>query len=351
MSYTPFNAPLLSPLLGDADIAANFSVKADVECMLQFEAALAKSQAEVGLISDSAALMIGSVCSEFEPDIGKLRAGVERDGMAVPEFVRQLREASGDAGEFVHFGSTSQDVIDTSLVLRLVKVNSVLEERLASVLETLEQLITRFGDREFTGHTRMQEALPIKARHRLWQWSDPLKAQATALTGITDNLHVVQLGGPVGDLQTMEDKGEEVRGRLAFNTGLGDPGRSWHTDRTCLVQYCNWLSLTCSHLGKIGQDFALMALLKNGELEFDSAGGSSAMSHKQNPIKAETLVSQAEFASLLASGMQHASLHEQERSGSAWTLEWMIIPQVTVVTGSALTNANALLGSIRSFGK
>ena len=175
--------------------------------------------------------------------------------------------------------------------------------------------------------------------------------QIAAFDAIEAELHVVQLGGPVGDLQKMGKKGADVRKRLAEELQLGDPGASWHTDRSRLIGYCNWLTQTSAGLGKIGQDFALMAQDAAREISFKDAGGSSAMAHKQNPIKAEVLISQARFAAVLASGMDQAAIHEQERSGSAWALEWMILPQIAVVAGASLNNTISLLGSITDMGK
>ncbi len=351
MSFTPFNAHLLSPLLGDMELAQHFSVKSDVECMLSFEVALAVAQAEAGMIPDDAAAKINEACGGFEPDMGALQIGVERDGMAVPEFIAQLRRACDEASEFLHLGTTSQDVIDTSLTLRLQRVNSILRKRLVDLVKQLANLDRKFGKREMMGHTRMQPALPIRVSHRLSNWSFPLEKQLASLDQIERELHVVQLGGAVGDLKTMAEKAEAVRRKLAKELGLNDPGRSWHTDRSCLIAYCNWLAQTCAQLGKIGQDFLLMARDGSDEFSFHDAGGSSAMAHKQNPIRAEALVAQARFVATLAGGMQQAAIHEQERSGSAWTLEWMIIPQITIETGASLKNAARLLGTITSIGK
>lgn len=351
MSYTPFNAPLLSGLLGDAEVAAAFSVKADIEAILEFEKALVAAQSEAGLVPVDAAAVIAKTASEFKPEMAALQQGVLRDGMAVPELVSQLRNAcTKGAGKFLHLGATSQDAIDTSLALRLKTVNATLHERLVRLLETIANLDSRFGDRELMARTRMQAALAITVNDRLSLWAASIGRQLEKMIIIRDEIEVVQLGGPVGTLGKMEGKGAKIRKLMAEKLGLNDPKEVWHTDRSRLISYCNWLSAVCASLGKVGQDFSLMSQNGFDEIQFEGAGGSSAMGHKQNPVKAEVLVSQARFSASLASGMQQSAIHEQERSGASWTLEWMIVPQMCVVTGSALNNANALLRSVTGIG-
>ena len=351
MSFTPYNAPLLSGLLGDLEIAKHFSVMADIAAILKFEAALASAQSEFGLIPEEHSKIIEKACSEFEPDMTLLQSGAARDGMAVPEFIRQLRLACGDeAGASLHFGSTSQDVVDTSLTLRLIAVNDLLNQRLTKVLEDIETIDKNFGSRELLGRTRMQAALPVTVGHRLAQWRKPLEDLAADYQRIKDNMHVVQLAGPVGTLSRMKGKGDEIRGRLAQLLELNDPGGTWHTDRSRLTAYCNWLTGICNALGKLGQDAALMAQNGIDELSFEGAGSSSAMAHKQNPVKAETLVTLARFSATLVSGMHHNAVHEQERSGISWTFEWLVVPQLCVVTGAALRNASLLLKSVTEIG-
>ncbi|MEM9279769.1 MAG: 3-carboxy-cis,cis-muconate cycloisomerase [Pseudomonadota bacterium] len=347
MSFTPYNAPLLSGLLGDMEIAAHFSVKADIAAMLKFESMLAKAQVETGLISEDHAKDIAATCDGFEPDMKALQQGSAQDGMAVPEFIQQLRGACDrEVAASLHFGSTSQDVVDTSLTMRLVEVNRILQARLTGVTEELASLEKRYGERELMARTRMQAALPVNVADRLQQWHRPIKQHLASFGDIKSNLHVVQLGGPVGTLSKMRDNGPEIRAKLAELLELNDPGEVWHTDRARLNAYCNWLCGLCGCLGKLGQDAALMAQNGIEEISFDDAGSSSAMAHKRNPIKAEMLVTIARFAATLNAGMQHNMIHEQERSGAAWTFEWLIIPQLCVATGASLRNADTLLKSI-----
>lgn len=352
MSYTPFNAPLLSGLLGDMEIASFFSVKADCAAMLRFEALLAEAEAAAGIIPDEAARAIFEVSKTFEPDMKMLNEGASHDGMAVPDFVTQLRSAVGEPhAQYVHFGSTSQDVIDTSLIMRLKNVNGILDARLKAIIANISDLDRKFGNLPLMARTRMQAALPILVSDRLHQWMGPLIDHCERLVALEANLYQLQFAGPVGTLEKLGSKGNSIRAHLADLLDLTDPGTSWHTDRSNLVEYANWLSLVTGALGKMGQDIVLMAQNDLDEIDFDNAGGSSAMPHKENPIKAESLVTLARFNATLLPGMHQSLVHEQERSGAAWTLEWMLIPQLCVATGAALRNAERLLGSVNWIGK
>jgi 3-carboxy-cis,cis-muconate cycloisomerase len=132
--------------------------------------------------------------------------------------------------------------------------------------------------------------------------------------------------------------------------GLGVPARSWHSQRDGIVELADWLSLVSGSLGKIGVDIGLMAQNGVGEIALEGGGGSSAMPHKQNPVAAEVLVALARYNATLTGGMHQALLHEQERSGAAWTLEWLILPQMVVTTGASLRTAKALLGHVTRIG-
>lgn len=352
MSYTPYNAPILSGLLGDMEIARHFSVQADFDAMLKFEAGLADAQGRLGVIPKDAADAIIQACKTFEPDLKLINAAVVTDGLAVPEFIRQLRTHVGDEhSTHVHFGSTSQDVIDTSLILRLVGVISILETRLDKLDTALGDLADRFGTHDMMGRTRMQAALPIKVIDRIRIWHAPLQDHIARLELLKPQLLKLQLGGPVGTNEAYGDKADILVETLADILGLEPASSCWHTDRSSIVEFCNWLSLVTGTLGKIGQDISLMAQQGIGEIVLMGGGGSSAMPHKQNPIKSETLVTLAQFNATQMSGMHHAVLHEQERSGVAWSLEWMIVPQMCVATGAGTRLASELLATIQNMGQ
>lgn len=351
MSFTLPGSLLISALTGDPEIEALFSVEAEIAAMLRFEAALARAQSRFDLVPAAAADAIGEACGRFSPDFPALAAGMARDGVAVPELVRQLRAAVGEPhSAHVHFGATSQDVVDTALVLRLAQVCSILENRLESLVATLDDLLARFADAPLMGRTRMQAAIPITAGDRIRAWRAPLPKHLERLEQLKPRLLRIQFGGAAGTLEKMEGKGGDITVALADELGLAI-STQWHADRTAVVEFSSWLALVAGSLGKLGQDVALMAQNELAEITLSGAGGSSAMPHKQNPVKAETLVALARHCGVLAGGMQHALVHEQERSGAAWTLEWLLLPQLCVASGAATRVASELVASIGRMGR
>jgi 3-carboxy-cis,cis-muconate cycloisomerase len=351
MSVSPFDDPLLSALLGDDEIALQFSPEADFEEMNYFEETLARAESAEGVIPPAAADAISLACAAFEPDPALVRQAVARDGVVVPEYVRQLRERIGPPhAAHLHFGATSQDVIDTSLVRRLLPVVQTFDERLATLIVALDDLVRRFGRHGIMARTRMQDALPTTVAARVATWRSPLVRHRERLAELKPRLLVLQFGGAVGTRDKLGDKGEGVALRLADALGLA-PARPWHSQRDNLAEFSAWMALVAGSLGKIGADVALMAQNAIGEVTLSGAGSSSAMPHKANPVRAEVLVALARYTAHLSGAMLDALVHEQERSGAAWTLEWLSLPQMTVATGAALRTAAALLSSVTAMGK
>jgi 3-carboxy-cis,cis-muconate cycloisomerase len=306
--------------------------------------ALARTQAKLGIIPGVAADAIAAAATDFRPDIAMLADGTRCDGMVVPAWIDQLRRKIGDPhGQHVHFGSTSQDVLDTSLVLRLRPVLDILAARLASIEAGLDVLTQKYGKQPAMARTRMQRALPILWEDRIAAWRTPLGRHQQRLAELRPRLMVLQFGGPVGTLDKFGDQGPTLAAALGKALDLAVPHICWHTARDNLAEFAGWLSLVTGSLGKIGQDVAMLAQNEIGDVTLPGGGKSSAMHHKNNPVAAEILVTLARFNATQLSAMHQALVHEQERSGSAWTLEWMILPQMVAATAASLTHAATLI--------
>ncbi len=346
MTISAFEHPFLSGLVGDDEVAAHLSAEADIAAMLTFEAALARAEAKAGIIPAKAAERIADIRSSFRPEMEALRTSVSTDSVVVPELVEQLRRAvGGDEARHVHFGATSQDVIDTSLMLRLKVILPLLAGRINGILHSLDALDNPFGGRKMMAYTRMQAAIPITVSDRLHAWRDPLVRHGKAAAHLEFPL---QFGGAAGSLDKLGTVADQVRADLARELALADR-RQWQSQRDPVVNIGHWLSLVTGSLGKMGQDIALMAQA-GGEIELAGGGASSAMAHKQNPIAAETLVTLARFNAVQMSGLNQSLVHEQERSGSAWMLEWLILPQMVMATATALRLGQQLLAQIKRLG-
>lgn len=341
----------MARLAGDADIAAAFSDTAMLQRYLRYEIALALALADAGQADADIARNVATAMESFVPDEAAIADGMVSDGLPVPAFIRQLKAHVGAQGKgIVHHGATSQDLVDTATMQALGQANDLIAERLAEVIAALATLKDRFGAKRLMAVTRMQPAIPFHAGDRIEAWSRPLLALQKRLPELRSRLEVLQFGGPVGTLDALGDAGPTVAAALSLRLGLPWPGHAWHNARGAIAEYAGLLSEITGALGKIGQDIALMALRGEDDIRMSGGGGSSAMPHKQNPVSAERLVTLARFNATLISGLHQSLVHEQERSGAAWTLEWLLLPQMCQATGAGLTASLGLLGSIERIG-
>lgn len=336
---------LLQHLVGDAEFEALFTDAAELAAILRFEAALAGAEADAGLIPTDAATAIGRVIDSFTPDWIDLAQGIAKDGVVVPALVRQLRATAGGNAKWVHFGATSQDAIDTGLMLRLASAIGLIEQRLIAIETALSALGERDGTQTMMAHTRMQQALPITVGAKIASWTAPLARSRHTLGALRRRLLVIQLGGPVGTRAELGEAADTVARRLAerLDLGLAEP---WHAERDPIAELGGVLSLISGALGKLGADVALLAQNEVAIVKLEGGGGSSAMAHKSNPVNAELLVAVARFNAGLLGTLHQALVHEYERSGAAWTLEWIVLPQMVVATGASLRIATTLVGQI-----
>lgn len=347
MSVAAIDHPFFTRLVGDEEAAALFSMSAEIEALLQFERALAQAEGRHGIIPAEAIAAIEAGLVGFTPDVDAIRDGIANDGVIVPALLKQLRSRiADDYRQYLHFGATSQDVIDTGLALRLAKAIALIDARLGHVIDSLGALENRDGAIEVMAHTRMQAAIPVPAARKIHSWREPLIRERVQLQTARNGVELLHFGGAAGTLEKIGDKGEKVGAAMAGELGLTHVTHPRHTERDGLVTFASILSLITGSLGKFGQDVVLMAQNEVGEIELAIGGGSSAMPHKKNPVPAEVLVTLARFNATLVSGMHHAMVHENERSGAAWTLEWMLLPQIVVSTAAALRLAQILADNI-----
>ena len=337
-----FTHPWLKGLFADEAVATLWSARAQLRHMLAFEAAWSRNGHLAGLWTQEAGADACKAIECISIDMAVLAEGTGRDGLCVPALVKLLK---ADAGEAVHTGATSQDLIDTATSLSIRDTCALLQKRLQDLHAALDRLAAEFGHVGIMGHTRMQAALPITAAQRIASWRDPLGTYSRRLDGMDCP---IQIGGPVGDRRALGEAAGAFTAAMAQDLGLTPCSGSWHTARGAIAEFGTVLSLITGALGKMGQDIALMA--QTGDIAVSGGGGSSAMPHKQNPVLAELLVTLARYNAVQVSGLHHALVHEQERSGSAWALEWMLLPQMAQATGRATNAAIHLCSNITRFG-
>ena len=341
-----FTHPWLGGLFGDDVIDAALAAPQQLQNMLEVEKAYTAALLAAGHVSAEAAAAVTNVLADPRLNMDDLRDGASRDGMVVPALIRQLKAQIDDTfHDALHVGLTSQDVIDTAFALGISPVIDEFLGQLDRLGAGLDRLSDIHGANHLMGRTRMQAALSIRVADRIAIWRLPLGTLAERLTASRHEVEILSFGGPVGTRDV-----DTVARDMAERLGLGLPAKAPHAMRGHLVGFANVLSLITGSLGKMGQDIALMAQQGIDEIELSAGGTSSAMAHKNNPIRAELLITLARFNATQLSGMHHAMLHEQERSGAAWTLEWMLLPQMIRATGASLNAALALIDSVARMG-
>jgi 3-carboxy-cis,cis-muconate cycloisomerase len=341
------SAGIFDSLPVDAEVAAILGDAARARAMVQVESALAEVQGRLGVIDPEAAAAIVAGLAGFEPDLPGLARGTAEAGVPVPALIGLLRRAiEGAAAGYVHWGATSQDIVDTALVLQLREALALIEARLADLTDALAGLADAHRGTVTVARTRFQQAVPTTFGLKVAAWLAPLLRHRERLREFRPRLLVVQFGGAAGNLSALGARGVEVMEALARELGLGCPPMPWHSQRDTLAELASWLALVTGSLGKLGLDVLLLAQNEVGEAREAQGGGSSTMPQKANPVRAEALVALARRNATLVGGMHEAMLHAQERDGAAWQLEWAILPGMAGATATALSHARELVRTL-----
>jgi 3-carboxy-cis,cis-muconate cycloisomerase len=334
---------IFEPLLTDGTVGDLLGDAAMARAMVTVERALARVEGRLGVIEPEAAAAIEAALGGHQPELAELTRGTAEAGVPVPALVAQLRRAvGGEAQHFVHWGATSQDIVDTALVLCLREAVALIEGRLAALVRALAGLADAHRATPMVARTRFQQAVPTTFGLKAAGWLAPLARHRQRLRELAPRLLVVQLGGAAGNLAALGDRGVAVMEALAAELGLGCPPMPWHNQRDGLVELASWLALLTGSLGKMGQDVLLLAQSEVGEVREAEGGGSSTMPQKSNPIRAEALVTLARRNAAAAAGMHEAALHAHERDGAAWQLEWTVLPGMVSAAAAALGHGEAL---------
>lgn len=341
------DSALYGGLLGDPETARILSDAAEIAAMVRVEKALARVEADLGIIPPEAATGLIVALDAAFVDPGALAADFERDGMIAPGLIGQLKQSiPPEIADYLHWGATSQDVSDLALVLRLAEVLDLFASRLETVIAALADLAEAHRETVSVAHTRGQQAAPTLFGLKCANWLQPLLRHRTRLREMRPRLLAVQLGGGAGTLQAFGDRGIAVMEALADELGLAR-AEPWHSARDRIEEFASLLAMIAASLGRMGADFMLLAQNEIGEIAFVGAGGSSTLPQKQNPVIAEILVALARHAAGQAAALHYAAIHPTERDGAALTLEWLALPALIGTTGTVLLKAEQALGAIR----
>lgn len=323
-----------------------------LQTVLDVEVALAEAEAEAGVIPSSCVPHIRAAARVELYDVAAIVADAAQAGnIAIPlieRFTARVAVLDADSAGYVHKGATSQDVIDTALVLQLREAIPVVLRHLDRAMVAAADHARRHIDSPMPGRTWLQQATPTTFGLKAAGWLDIVARSRARLTDTLDRALVLQLGGASGTLASLGNDGPVVAEALGRRLGLQVPDIPWHTHRDRLADLACALGVTCGSLGKIGRDLALLAQTEVGEAFEPSApgrGGSSSMPHKRNPVFAVVAIAASVRAPGLVSTMLAAMPQEHERGIGGWQSEWQTLPAlVDVTTGAAEAIATALTG-------
>ena len=342
MSAAPSSA-LLARLFGTAEMTALFGDRARLQGMLDFEAALARAEARAGGIPAQAAARIGDRCRAELFDIESLAEATARAGNPAIPMVRALiglvAADDPEAARYVHFGATSQDAIDTGLVLQLRRFCSLLRADLDRLSAALAQLAEAHKTTLLVGRTWLQQAPPITLGLKAAGWLDAVERHRVRLAEVGSRALVLQLGGAAGTLAALGNRGLEVAQALSSELDLALPLVPWHAHRDRFGELATFLGLLTGTLGKIGRDLSLLMQTEVAEAfepEGQDRGGSSTMPHKRNPVKAAVVLAAAVRAPGLVATLLSSMVQEHERGLGGWHAEWETLPELCALAAGAL---------------
>jgi 3-carboxy-cis,cis-muconate cycloisomerase len=346
---SPDRSSLLDPLFTTARMAELTSDRARLQGMLDFEAALARAEAGAGAIPAGAADPIAAACRGELYDLAALGREAASAGNPLIPLLRALGErvarAHPEAAPWIHLGATSQDAMDTGLVLQLRAVLAALDEDVARLATALLRLVRTHRETILAGRTWLQQAEPTTLGLKAAGWLAAVDRHRARLREVGGRALVVELGGAVGNLAALGERGREVLERLAGELRLGVPELPWHTHRDRLVESAAAMGLLVGTLGKLGRDVALLMQSEVGEAAEPSGpgrGGSSSMPQKRNPVSAAVMEAAALRAPALVATLLGAMVQEHERGLGGWQAEWEVLPELWRLTAGALAQAVAV---------
>ncbi|MGQ3356454.1 MAG: 3-carboxy-cis,cis-muconate cycloisomerase [Phreatobacter sp.] len=343
-------SPLLAPLFGSPAMEAVWSDEAAVVAMLAFEEALAAAEAEAGVIPAAAAAPVAATVARRDIDATALADAASIAGNTAIPLVKALtakvREADPEAAKWVHYGATSQDVMDSGLVLQLRETFRVVEADLARAMAAAAVLARAHRDTPMAGRTWLQQALPITFGLKMAGTLDALMRHRDRLAEARPRILALQFGGAAGTLASLADKGPEVARLLAARLDLSLPDTPWHGQRDRILEAASLMAGLVATAAKVARDVALMMQTEVGEVTEPAApgrGGSSTMPHKRNPALSATILGAAGLAPQLLAAIAAGGAGEHERFAGGWQSEWLALPELARLTGGVMARLAELL--------
>jgi 3-carboxy-cis,cis-muconate cycloisomerase len=345
---------LLDPLFTTERMRETFSDQTRVQRMLDFEAALSRALEKTGVAPKKSAAAVATQCHSKLYSHAELAGAAAKAGnLAIPlvkALTARVAKSNKTASGFVHLGATSQDLIDTAVVLQLCDAMDDTEASMKRLSKQLEKLALAHRETLLAGRTWMQQAAPITLGLKFAGWLDVLERHRERLAQTRQRVEVLQFGGAVGTLAALGAKGPQVASALAGELELALPEISWHTQRDRFAEVAATYGLLVGTLGKIARDISLMAQTEIAELAEPAVpgrGGSSTLPQKRNPVGCSVILSAAIRVPALVSAMLSAMVQEHERGLGGWQAEWETLPEICILAGGALAHLEQILAGLQ----
>ena len=349
MASTVFDSALFRDMFGTAEMRDVFSDEALVGRYLEAEAALARAQARVGVVPKDAAEAIDLASRSLKIDYDKLRHETEIVGYPILPLVHQLSAAAGEAGRFVHWGATTQDIMDTGNVLQIRAALSIVERDLSELRNILADMARKYRDTPMAGRTHLQQALPVTFGYKAAVWLSSIDRHIERIEQARPRVLVGEFSGAAGTLASIGEGGLQMQKLFCEELGLNQPSITWHVARDGITEAVTLLGLITGTLGKIATDVMMMSATEFGELSepfVPGRGASSTMPQKRNPISSELMLAAAKAVRQHVATMLDGMIHDFERATGPWHLEWVSLPESFLLTASSLANAKFMLAGL-----
>ena len=356
MAIGVLDSAIFADMFGTSAMRGLFGDEPFLARCVEVEAALARAQGRLGIIPVEAGEAITRAASamangRWALDLARLKKETETVGYPILPLVRQLAECAGDYGRYIHWGATTQDIMDTAVVLQIRAGLALIEEDLTAVRGHLADLARRYRDTPMAGRTHLQHALPVTFGYKAAVWLSALDRHADRLRELRPRVLLAQFGGAAGTLASLGNGEEslETRAALASELALGDPPITWHVTRDGIAETVQMLALLLGSLGKIALDVMLMSATEFGEAAepfVAGRGSSSTMPQKRNPISCELILAAAKVLRQQAGLVLDAMVTDFERATGPWHVEWVAVPEAFGYAAGGLHQARFMLGGL-----
>ena len=330
---------------------AVFSDETRVQKYLDFESALARAQARLGIIPKEAAEEICRHCHAAEIDFGKLKSQTERIGYPVLPVVQQLVALCRDGlGEWCHWGATTQDITDTATVMQIRQALVLIERHLNGITEALAALARKYRDTPMAGRSNLQQAVPITFGYKMATLLAAFARHRERLNELRCRVLVGEFGGAAGTLSSLGGRGLATQAELMKELQLGVPAIAWHTVRDCIAEVGCFLGLVTGTCGKIALDVKLLMQTEVEEVYepfHEGRGSSSTMPQKRNPISSVYITALVAIVRQQVAALLDAMVEDHERATGPWEIEWIVIPEIFCLTAGALAQTEFVLKGLQ----